>query len=785
MPYATEYRIEWDTVPIDDVPGNEIPSKTVRVSIFDTSSEADNTAVITLQAAGDPLKIIVIDNDENKFTPLRGKQATIQFISRQNQFQDASTFADSSDNRWKVDIAIDPDGDNEPIFTGFLVLTDLQQPFQPDPQIVTLRASDHLAILSDVPLTEDDESNPAGKYRIAELIALCLKKTGLSLNINVINNLRQGSGDFTRLVSFQETIGDADNVLVTAITTYFYPGQRITISGTASNNGTFTVLSVTQNIVTFVTLLESVVDETDVTATFSDNNSGHFYDTCYLDARTFESNINECEDCHSVLSKILGFDCVLFQYKSEWWIVRIDEYESNPFYRFIFDADGELLSNDTVDLTRSIGAADPIRLALADALLRLDRPYRHDKLTFNFNTPEEIICNGDYSRGDPTSDPDLQQSGYTAYELDDWEVKKDWGSNETTPDIKSSIQRSFSQLGDEEQRFIMLTYPSDFLQGSKNYIRSCAIPMSALDRFQFSFDISAMTNPSGDGTLTDICIIMYYGASSGQIYVLGTVDGTDPWINTDPPPPTTWKVTNAELTLFRNGLSWAMFTGVDKRDWQGCQIVGAPVPEEGELRIHLFGANHESGDFDTFNVRYQNLSFEYSAYIGGTYRKYTGQYHKVTRTSPVGYNAKIEDEVFISDSPKPIYKGGIFIPTSTSYHLAGQFWASAPFALGGPPGDNYFHAYGYIQAFSVWNQYRRGNRIFTGTVYGMGLNWVDLLHKVVLSDTNPNTNNRFFLLISMEQNWRSGLWTATFVECFRTGVPKVYSDDHLFKYITE
>lgn len=193
-----------------------------------------------------------------------------------------------------------------------------------------------------VHLSLDNGDDPVGKFRISELIGICLKKTGLDENINVINNIRAGSGSLS-ITDASAIFYSPENIIAigAAYVGYFYAGQRITITGTTSNNGTYTVRAVgTVPFFTYIYTFEDLTDESLTNVTFQDEaTNGHFYDKCYLDARTFVDN-GEYDDCYTVLEKILGHSCCLFQYKGEWWIVRIDEYESstNPFFRFIFDS---------------------------------------------------------------------------------------------------------------------------------------------------------------------------------------------------------------------------------------------------------------------------------------------------------------------------------------------------------------------------------------------------------------------------------------------------------------
>jgi hypothetical protein len=99
-------------------------------------------------------------------------------------------------------------------------------------------------------------------------------------------------------------------------------------------------------------------------------------------------------------------------------------------------------------------------------------------------------------------------------------------------------------------------------------------------------------------------------------------------------------------------------------------------------------------------------------------------------------------------------------------------------------GNVYSHPYGEVQIRSVFNQYRNANRVFTGSIKGLSEDWPDLIHKYTLTDTNPNTNDRFFMLASFEQNWKSGYMSGTWIEVYKEP-GKGYSEDREFKYISQ
>jgi hypothetical protein len=851
--------MQWNTVPSVMSASMTVPAQAMVVNIYDTETlipDVDTPLVILLQADANPLVVRVINNDEDKFSPIRAKQAVIQFKSDSPQFQDSLTFADSIDNRWYVEIT----ADGVYVFKGFLMLTDSQQDHFPDPNTVVLTASDHLALLKDIPLTTDAFANPIGKYRIAELIALPLKKTGLLLDIVVINNLRHGSGELTIGCTFNNP-----NTITGFVpdTSFFYPGQRIIISSTSANNMTTTVVSKTE---TTITVDDTLTTDFEPAAVFSDATSvPHFYDAIYLDAKSYEQEIGLSENCYTVLEKILGEDCFLTQWLGKWYIMRVDEYDGNPIYAATFNSDGDFISFDTpTSFSKSIGATETRRLANADALRRYDRPLGYIKESFEFVYPQEIPDNVDYSRGDVITR--IVESGYTAYNLDDWDIGNLWGSAEALPTIDACILRAFNEFGDETQRFILIKKPSSATPNQ--YIRSSPIPVGVNDKIKFSFDVSALHDTSGDGSNL-VCMIVLYGTDD-TVRVLVPLNSTTFWDNTLGEIPTAWRLSNTEISLFRDGLHWSIFDDADhpdKTEWVSCEMVAPSVPVAGNIRIYLFAANQLAGTYDDFDIRYQNLSFEYRPYIGGSYQKYKGDYNKVSLGS-MGYNAKREKDVFIQDSAKPLFKGSMFFISNTrllftgsitfaapdsinisgykmssffvnqrlvitgtnagvykvvskTYHIIGntteilveeaittvtesatiseylfaltaRWYTAAPFytapppaSIGSPPDTTYTHPYGYIQAFSVWNQYRNANRILSTSVLGLGSMWVDALDKISLTDNNPHVNDRYFMLISFEQNWKTALWSGVFVEDYSTVIPKVYDDDHEFKYITK
>jgi hypothetical protein len=744
----------------------------VRVNISPTDiliPDIDTPQIIALKGSGNPVVISASNNDQDKFSVVRSKSAKIQF--RTENGLNAATFSQGGDNLWRVDILVDVNY----IFRGYLIMADIQQPFQPDPQYVTLTATDHLATLKELLLQDLSGANPTGKYRVADIINFCLQKTGLSLHFFVVNNLRAGGAQFAMSATFHNTT----NTITVTDTKMFYAGQRVAITGTVSNNNTNYVKSV--DSATQVTMTNALVAEGPVTATFTDYNSQfHWYDNVYLDAKTFESEVGKCENCYTVLEKILGEDCFITQYKGNWWIFRVDEMEDNPIYVAEFLADGTYSATTTGmpygwTYDFNIGRGQSWQLANADTLLRFVRPNGKIKETLNFSLPLEVPCNVQFLRGTITSDtPTLKK-----YTISCWTKLYHDGTGDHTSTANIYIEAQFVN-GYEVNRYVK--FEADALH---SFIKSEAIPVSKNDKFNIDVSRRQESNHAGSSQQTDVYVRLY-----GNDGTYWTHHGKTP-----ADPNAYWVQCDSLFTTFQQPFIFLYDASFDKTQtislYDG---LGAQIPVSGDLYILVYPSALWGSSEATFVSK---VTFEYIPYIAGTYSRYSGQYNEVDRIQS-GYYANRDNQVYIGDLPVKLYKGAMFLNIQSGYWLF-QNWFAAGSNGGtytGLPSTDYLHPYGYIQAFSVWNQYKGYNKtspttrgiginIFSGSLKGLTTDWPDLIHRITLTDVNDQTINRYFLIISLEQNLRTCLWTATFIEVYNRVIYKSYNDTFTFKYLAE
>jgi hypothetical protein len=192
-------------------------AQTVTVTLYRTSSLAGSgTPVVTnLIASAEPFTVSIIDNDKNKFTPIRGKQAVLKFKPQPGLT--AATFSSGPDDEWLV-FAQTQSG--YILFQGFLVMDDHQQAFLPveHQYDIELTATDNLGTLKEVPLTDDSGNYIRGYKRMIDVIAQCLRKTNLQIEIVYCDSWMEESQTtfdpacnvvFMEMKTFEKKIGEA------------------------------------------------------------------------------------------------------------------------------------------------------------------------------------------------------------------------------------------------------------------------------------------------------------------------------------------------------------------------------------------------------------------------------------------------------------------------------------------------------------------------------------------------------------------------------------------------
>lgn len=830
--------------------------QTIIISLSDTETlidDNDTAEVRDLELAENPLRRRVVDSDEDKHKPVKAKE--VEIIVYSSSEVKLSTFAVGGEKRWKVEVDVNELGKN--IFTGFLSPNDISVDFMPDPNEITLVATCGLGSLKDVPLTDFEGDTPLNEHRVIDFLTWALSKTGLSLELMAIMNLRHGTGSYTAEVDFASNL-----VNLPADTSFFYPGQNVRISGTASNNGDFTVRGDLSFInVDIITFEETFVNESNVTATFQDISSEvHFYQDQWLNAKTFEGQeIGECEDCYSVLEKVLGEDCFVTQWKGKWYVLRIDEMDENNYYRALFDTTGEFVEfYPVINFTKEIGLGEEMSWMNDDAVVSLERPFAAVTISYMFEYWRELIPNSEFIRGDVIDDSDPLEK---TYEIEGWSIYKDL-PNTTPVDNTAFIRRTFDEFGNELSRFAVIDIGGTDVA---YYIESIKVPVGAKDKLRFSVDVkwNGQVETTAGFFRRNIAQIRLY-ADDGTYYTLDGGNNSD--TNTE------WKLNNSTWSSNNGYFYLELDGGDDDTEWRTTSFYDAEIspeiPKAGFITILL----HHVTKPDEFEVHFSNLRVEHVAYINGSHSRYTGFHNKVSVDTSKSVREK---EVYINQGVSKLHKGalqrlykyedyftgtitfaspnafsisgyrvndfpkgkrleidsstingfcrvvsstynligdttavtvdGISISTVTEsgtikdarYILSHSFFA-ANVLPSGPTSLDQVHTFGYIQAFSVWNQYNRYMRKFEGSLDHIPLDNLDsvgnvdipdLLHKYYIRDVSEDTTNgsdmlKYFMKLHFDQDIDMCESEVFLHEVYDTAEPKDYDSDFEYKFLT-
>jgi hypothetical protein len=280
---------------------------------------------------------------------------------------------------------------------------------------------------------------------------------------------------------------------------------------------------------------------------------------------------------------------------------------------------------------------------------------------------------------------------------------------------------------------------------------------------QFSVDLK-YTNTGGSTAYINTPVMIGLYADSGRIYWWRAYDVANPEA------PQAWDlITTTSLVP-----NWYLGASVDQ-EWN-LSFTSPPLPETGNLFVYLI---NQYGN--QIQAHYSGLQIEVLAFINGSYRNYRGRYDKVSREA-TGYLAVLDEEVFISDSERDLFKGTMFLLIDSNYKRTSRWYDASKTALAYPTDLNDVRPFGELQAYSVWNQYRLANSVFEYSIQGIGEDIPSLVHKYSISDISVMSNNRRYMMLTKDVDLKHCSARGVIEQVYNTVEEKVYTDTHEFKY---
>lgn len=508
-----------------------------------------------------------------------------------------------------------------------------------------------------------------------------------------------------------------------------------------------------------------------------------------IDTRTFED-----DDIYTVLEKLMSdLQCRIFFENGYWHIIGIHQYLQNAGYKYTeYDTDAIEVNTGIVTALAAIGKDEGIYAINKDATIYYKVASKSVEKTFNYELPSKLVCNQDFISGDAIVTynevisssildksiipaVNLQTKGYDAY---CWEHHNGTPENvggataysvlpEAVPAKRAFVRSVLDMLGYEKDRFLVI----DNEQGKLSYMKATTFRADVSDIVQLS--VSARTRV-GNTHAQPIMFLLLYG-DDGSHWALNTVgDGSLP--GNYP----IWRTTTATFRDPSGGRPWIVPDNIgltDYTDWTTFSVNNnisgvvspAKLPVSGTLQL-LLACQTLSGT-DPQEYWFKNLNITVLPFLNGAYTQLKGDYNIYSQN--LNINSKIEKDVNLSDSPKQMIKGALFVNNK----LATPEWRRA--------GINESFRLTQLTAMLEYalndRQFQKIEGNFKGIVYILNDSPINFgfLPQYKFSDYP----SKLYMLTSMECNYVKGTWRGVLVEVEQNPVPLF--DTYTFEYLFE
>jgi hypothetical protein len=511
------------------------------------------------------------------------------------------------------------------------------------------------------------------------------------------------------------------------------------------------------NIRTWCDLFEAGMDDK------NDSPDNDMFFQTYLDVRTFLNSEPVFDDCYNVLSKILSQHFVVYYYNAAWNVVRVADFQRSGAMTYVeYDLDSQIVGSGTGDTaTAKIGRLEGIIPHGLDNFKSIDFAQKKARVQFNYRIPENLVNNQKLTRLGSLIAP-LSGVGYAAYQLVGWTQKKGtaW-AQVAASSVNAYIKTEFDIFGYEKERYYVVEHDGTATAGPvDNFIvnDNTDFWVSIGDKLNVSVEHRLATDIAGAGLINPLMIGIWIDGTAGTSnadWKFLSFEGE--WANSVILP-------NRDLSGAANGTDWATISVETEYT----------IPVDGRCFIFL-----GTGDLDTPNEsRFKNLQIQYFPKIAGGYTEVKGDYNFYSQNA--NYKNSIDEEVFISDSPRRIISGSLF--DNTGIALLDPTWNRLNVVE--------TKRYSQLVAQGLYNLNYRKFRKIEGSFKGYDYQTVALgaiahigpMTKFEFSDTGEAKQ---YLCMNMRMNIKKGWFDGTFREIYdpATNDGDEVGDENEFNYL--
>ena len=383
------------------------------------------------------------------------------------------------------------------------------------------------------------------------------------------------------------------------------------------------------------------------------------YQQTRVDMRTFVTNFTQFESAYNVLEKILlSRKSVLLQHNGEWVIVRVQELftgDTIPGTRYLSGGGVEAV---TFDYSATLSATGDVNPVSSFMLKRYKLPVLRNRCQYNYRPFDEIVCNQNFERGSATAVfGDLLRE----YNIDCWDYLKG-AIVSTTPSTQTFVRRLQFLPSNVTENYVVMGY--DTSSGGESFMKSEPFQVNKDDQLQFQVSRRLRNNYPGSGTEV-IMRILLYSTDDATYY---TLDGSGNWV-----------ASNSTFTINTRAISHTYLSTDGRTDWIQKDVTSKPLPRNGVCYVLIYNGAISAGAVplppDTLppqETYVRDFNIKLIPYVEGKlYVPVTGDYDQLSITGPKSVN---DYEVFLSDSPKFLFKGAMFLENGTTLTTLWYEW---------------------------------------------------------------------------------------------------------------
>lgn len=394
------------------------------------------------------------------------------------------------------------------------------------------------------------------------------------------------------------------------------------------------------------------------------NDQADTFNQTGLHARTFLTNPTKFSDCYTCLERLLSEYFAIYQHHGKWVILRIGELQENAgakiWYTEYSSAGVIQISNQYLENASGVGRDRLLHPVEKSQLIRSNFAVKSSRYTYNYEVWPEIPTNNKFEGGtqvggssgpvyeqDQNGDDTAIQIGtFLDYFINDWT----FGTFAIGPTAIANLPALAAAVdfpawkrvttniyGTEINREIYIEKTTTQTQ----VLQSSPIPVNAGDRLSISFDYKLGFNFNAQLNIAAV-----------QVYIKPNSGGAPYWWRDGAGIPNRWRRNAAAAE--------AIFVEyIDANDktkvYKSVSLDSQPIPVDGVAYIQFCGVF--DGNYPNHTI-FRNFSFSYIPFIAGGYLQVKADFAQTSQNA--NYKDVIDEEVFISDSPKKVFQGALY-----------------------------------------------------------------------------------------------------------------------------